>query len=156
MKRLRNLLRQIFPPPRRPVTLRQVLLLVLFFVVYFGTCATLVYTHRVLFVRTSMFAVIIVCIWIWWMYVAGYSGLPGRRAAIAFLVRATLVGVFALALAEPRAVRTSDLLSVVYAIDLSDSIGETSTDTALEFMARTVSQKPEKDQAGLVVFGRNA
>ena len=52
--------------------------------------------------------------------------------------------------------RTSDLLSVVYAIDLSDSIGEGSTETALQFMATTVNQKPERDQSGLVVFGRNA
>ncbi len=156
MKRLRRVLRSVFPPPRRPVTLRQVLLLVLFFVVYFGTCAALVFTHKVLFVRSSMFELMAVCVWIWWMYVAGYSGLPGRRAGIAFLVRALLLGVFCLALAEPRAVRTSDLLSVVYAIDLSDSIGEGSTETALQFMATTVNQKPERDQAGLVVFGRNA
>ncbi len=51
MKRLRRVLRSVFPPPRRPVTLRQVLLLVLFFAVYFGTCAALVFTHKVLFVR---------------------------------------------------------------------------------------------------------
>jgi uncharacterized membrane protein len=156
MKRLRRLLRTIFPPPRRPVTLRQILLLVVFLIVYFGTCATLVLTHQVLFVRPSMFGLMAVCLWIWWMYVAGYSGLPGRRAGMAFLVRALVVGVFCVALAEPRAVRTSDLLSVVYAIDLSDSIGEGSTETALQFMAATVNQKPERDQAGLVVFGRNA
>jgi uncharacterized membrane protein len=156
MKRLRRLLRTIFPPPRRPVTLRQVLLLVLFLAAYFGTCVALVLTHQVLFVRPSMFVLMAACVWIWWMYVAGYSGLPAYRAATAFLVRAMLVGVFCLALAEPRAVRTSDLLSVVYAIDLSDSIGEGSTEAALQFMAVTVNQKPERDLAGLVVFGRNA
>ena len=42
MKRLRRVLRSVFPPPRRPVTLCQVLLLLLFFAVYFGTCAALV------------------------------------------------------------------------------------------------------------------
>ena len=156
MKRLRRLLRTIFPPPRRPVTLGQVLLLVVSLIAYFGTCAALVLTRQVLFVRPSMFGLMSVCVWIWWMYVAGYSGLPGRRAGIAFLVRALVVGVFCIALAEPRAVRTSDLLSVVYAIDLSDSIGEGSTQTALDFMSNTVSNKPERDQAGLVVFGRNA
>ncbi|HXY32648.1 MAG TPA: VWA domain-containing protein [Planctomycetaceae bacterium] len=156
MKRLRRVLRTILPPPRRPVTLRQVLLLVLFLVAYFGTCTALVLRHVVLFVRPSMFVLMAFCVWIWWMSVAGYSGLPGRRAGIAFLVRALLVGVFCFALAEPRAVRTSDLLSVVYAIDLSDSIGEGSTQNALQFMSTTVSEKPERDQAGLVVFGRNA
>jgi hypothetical protein len=140
MKRLRRLLRTIFPPPRRPVTLGQILLLVVFLISYFGVCAALVLTHQVLFVRPSMFVLMAVCVWIWWMYVAGYSGLPGRRAGMAFLVRALVVGVFCVALAEPRAVRTSDLLSVVYAIDLSDSIGEGSTETALQFMAVTVNQ----------------
>ena len=76
----------------------------------------------------------------------------GRRSP--FSCGCCLVGVFAFALAEPRAVRTSDMLSVVYAIDMSDSIGESSTDSALQFLAQTVTQKPEKDQAGLVVFGR--
>jgi uncharacterized membrane protein len=156
MKRLARLLRSAFPPARRPVTVRQVLLLVLFLAAYFGLCVGLVLAHEVLFVRPSMFALMAACIWIWWMYIAGYSGLPGRRAATAFLVRATIVGVFCVALAEPRAVRTSDLLSVVYAIDLSDSIGEGSTEAALQFMSGTVRQKPERDQAGLVVFGRNA
>jgi uncharacterized membrane protein len=156
MRRIARVLRTIFPPPRKPVTVRQVLLLIGFLAVYFGTCAALVLTHKVLFVRPSMFVLMAVCVWVWWMYVAGYSGLPGRRAGIAFLVRAVLVGVFCVALAEPRAVRTSDLLSVVYAIDLSDSIGENSTEAALQFMATTVIQKPERDQAGLVVFGRNA
>jgi uncharacterized membrane protein len=156
MKRLRQIARTILPPPRRPVTLRQMLLLVGFLVAYFGTCVALVLTHRVLFVRPSMFVLMAACVWIWWMYVAGYSGLPGRRAGTAFLVRALLVGAFCIALAEPRAVRTSDLLSVVYAIDLSDSIGEGSTQAALDFMSGTVKDKPERDQAGLVVFGRNA
>jgi uncharacterized membrane protein len=156
MKWLRRLARTILPPPRRPVTLRQVLLLIAFLVIYFGVCAGLVLAHEVLFVRPAMFGLMVVCVWIWWMYVAGYSGLPDSRAGTAFLVRALIVGVFCVALAEPRSVRTSDLLSVVYAIDLSDSIGETSTEAALNFMSLTVHDKPERDQAGLVVFGRNA
>jgi uncharacterized membrane protein/Mg-chelatase subunit ChlD len=160
MKRLRQIVRrisrQVVPPARGPVTLRQVVPLVGFLLVYAAVCVTLDRTGRVLFVRPAMFAIMVVSVWIWWMYVAGYSGLPRRRATMAFLVRMLLVGIFVLALAEPRAVRTSDTLSVVYAIDMSDSIGEGSTDAALQFLAQTVTQKPEKDQAGLVVFGRNA
>ena len=158
MKRLGQvrIVRQIVPPPRGPVTLRQVVPLAGFLLVYAAVCVVLDRTSRVMFVRPGMFGLMAVSVWVWWMYVAGYCGLPRRRATIAFLVRMLLVGVFAFALAEPRAVRTSDTLSVVYAIDLSDSIGEGSTDAALQFLAQTVTQKPEKDQAGLVVFGRNA
>ncbi len=156
MKRLRRIVRQIVPPPRGPVTIRQAVPLVGFLLVYAAVCVVLDRTSRVLFVRPGMFGIMGVSVWVWWMHVAGYCGLPRRRATIAFLVRMLLIGVFAFALAEPRAVRTSDTLSVVYAIDLSDSIGEGSTDAALQFLAQTVTQKPEKDQAGLVVFGRNA
>ena len=39
-----------------------------------------------MFVRPAMFSVMIVSVWVWWMSVAGYSGLPRRRATIAFLV----------------------------------------------------------------------
>jgi Ca-activated chloride channel homolog len=160
MKRLirivRRFARQIVPPPRAPLKLRQAVPLVGFLLVYAAVCVALDRTSRVMFVRPVMFSVMIVSVWVWWMYITGYCGLPRRRATIAFLIRMLLVGVFAFALAEPRAVRTSDILSVVYAIDMSDSIGENSTDAALQFLAKTVTQKPEKDQAGLVVFGRNA
>ncbi len=153
---MRRFARQIVPPPRAPLTLRQAVPLVGFLLVYAAVCVALDRTSRVMFVRPVMFSVMIVSVWVWWMYMAGYCGLPRRRATIAFLIRMLLVGVFAFALAEPRAVRTSDILSVVYAIDMSDSIGENSTDAALQFLAKTVTQKPENDQAGLVVFGRNA
>jgi Ca-activated chloride channel homolog len=156
MKRLKRIVRRIVPPLRGPLTVRQVVPLVAFLGIYAAVCIVLDRAGHVLFVRPRMFSVMIVSVWVWWMYVAGYCGLPRRRATIAFLVRMVLVGVFAFALAEPRAARTSDTLSVVYAIDMSDSIGESSTDSALQFLAQTVTQKPEKDQAGLVVFGRNA
>src|SRR6185436_19383083 len=45
---------------------------------------------------------------------------------------------------------------VVYALDVSDSIGEGSTDAALRFVAETVTQKPQTDRAGLIIFGKNA
>jgi Ca-activated chloride channel homolog len=156
MKRLRRILRQIVPPPRGPVTFRQAVPLIAFLAVYAAVCITLDRMGYVLFVRPGMFGIMVVSVWVWWMSIAGYCGLPKRRAMMAFLVRMLLVGVVAFALAEPRAVRTSDMLSVIYAIDLSDSIGESSSDAALQFLANTVTQKPEKDQAGLVVFGRNA
>src|ERR1700677_3191773 len=126
MKWLKRIARRIVPPLRAPLTVRQVAPLVAFLAVYAAVCVVLDRTERVLFVRPRMFSVMIVSVCVWWMYVAGYSGSPRRRATIAFLVRMLLVGVFAFALAEPRAVRTSDMLSVVYAIDMSDSIGENS------------------------------
>jgi Ca-activated chloride channel homolog len=156
MKRLKRILQRIVPPPRGPVTLRQAAPLIGFLLVYAAVCVGLDRSGRVLFVRPAMLAIMVVCVWVWWMSLAGYSGLPRKRATVALLMRMLVIGVFAFALAEPRSVRTSDTLSVVYAIDLSDSIGEGSSDQALQFLTQTVTQKPERDQAGLVVFGRNA
>jgi uncharacterized membrane protein len=72
------------------------------------------------------------------------------------LTRFCVVGLFVALMAEPRAVRHNDALSLVYALDVSDSIGVSASDAALAYIAKTVSRKPEKDEAGLVVFGRNS
>ncbi len=108
------------------------------------------------FTRPAAFWFMAVAPWFWWMHQSGGSGLSGVRNTIALLARLALVGVFVLLLAEPRAVRKSNTLSVVYALDISDSMGEKVSDQALSWIMQTVQQKPEKDEAGLVVFGRDA
>jgi uncharacterized membrane protein/Mg-chelatase subunit ChlD len=93
--------------------------------------------------------------------VAGGSGLGRIRGVVALWTRLALIGLFVMLLAEPRAVRTSDVVAVMYTVDISDSVGretddENPQDQALQFVASTMSKKPEGDQAGLVVFGRNS
>ena len=90
------------------------------------------------------------------MHHAGGSGLGPGRALAALLTRLLLVGAFVMLLAEPRAVRRSDALAVVYALDVSDSMGEKVSDQALGWIMESVGHKPAKDEAGLVVFGRDA
>ncbi len=109
----------------------------------------------VLFTRPVAFWLMAVTVWMWWMSLNGYSGLNRSRALTALLVRLTLVGVFVALIAEPRAVRTNDELSVVYALDISDSVGD-ATNKAADFIANSVSQKPPEDEAGLITFGSNA
>jgi uncharacterized membrane protein/Mg-chelatase subunit ChlD len=75
---------------------------------------------------------------------------------VALLTRLTVAAIFITLLAEPRAVRKSDVLSVVYALDVSDSMGDKVSDQALSWVMQSVQKKPEKDEAGLVVFGREA
>lgn len=72
------------------------------------------------------------------------------------IIRLLLLAAFVFVLAEPRAVRTSDKLAIVYALDMSDSIGEQVVNQALTFVSRTAVEKPTNDFVGLVVFGRNA
>jgi len=146
----------LFPRPRRPLTWRQLLPLVLFLVGYLAVCLFLDQTDRLLFTRPWRFGLMGVTGWIWWMHVAGAGGLSRGRGLVSLLTRLVLVGLFVMLLAEPRAVRTRDVLSVICAVDISDSIGDDTTNEALQFVARTAAEKPKKDEIGLVVFGRNS
>jgi uncharacterized membrane protein len=130
--------------------------LFVFVALFAGAVLWLELGRRVLFTAPAAFLLAGVLPWVWWLHHAGYSGLRGVRSVVALMVRFSLVALFVMLLAGPRAVRTSEVLSVVYAVDRSDSIGERASDAALQYVARTVSQKPEKDEAGLVVFGRDA
>jgi uncharacterized membrane protein/Mg-chelatase subunit ChlD len=146
----------VFPPPRRPLRLRAVVAPLAFILAMAAVVLYLELADVVFFERRSAFFLAGVLPWVWWQHEAGYSGLRGVRSVVALFVRLLLVAGFVMLLASPRAVRTSDVLSVVYAVDVSDSIGEGARDSALEFVARTASGKPERDEAGLVVFGRDA
>ena len=87
------------------------------------------------------------------MQAAGYSGLTASRGNTALLIRLVIAGLLVTVLALPRAVKTSDVISVIYNVDISDSVNE-AKDTALSIVATTVAEKNVTDQAGLVVFGR--
>ncbi|OGV75032.1 MAG: hypothetical protein A3K19_14795 [Lentisphaerae bacterium RIFOXYB12_FULL_65_16] len=153
---LKRLILDVFPPPRRPVRRSAVLPLLLFLALFLGGCALLDARDILVFSNRKAFLLTLALPWVWWLHVTGFSGLAGARSLIALLTRFALLGVLIMLLADPRAVRKSDALSVVYALDMSDSVGDKAADMALTFITRTVTEKPEKDEAGLVVFGRDA
>ena len=136
--------------------MRSVFPLAIFGVIFIGACLTLELTHIIMFAVPNAFWLSIALVWVWWISICGRSGVVGRSAVVALFVRFILVAAFIMLLAEPRAVRSNDETVVVYALDVSDSIGEGVLTRALGFMTRTVQEKPENDKAGLVVFGRGA
>src|SRR5260370_29101794 len=146
---VKRLLLSLFPAPRRRLTYVDALPLVLFLAVFGGICLYLEFTHKLLFARPGAFGLLVATLWIWWLYVAGYAGLGRTRSLVALEVRLALAGLFVILLAEPRAVRTSDELSVVYALDVSDSINDNSTTRALEFVAGAPRPKPPAHPGGL-------
>jgi len=148
--------RMVFPSPRRPPRGRDLLSLALFLAIFGGGCLALELAGVVLFVRPEAFVLTISTVWIWWLFLAGTTGLSPGRANTALWIRFIMAAGFIVALAEPRAVRTSEVLSVVYAVDVSDSVGTAAVDSALKFVARQVSEKPAADEAGLVLFGAEA
>ena len=151
-----GLLHVMFPPPRQPLRRRDLLPLVLFLAIFSCGCFTLDRVEIVLFVRPAAFLLTVVTVWLWWIFLAGGTGLSPARSQTALWIRFIMVAGLIVALAEPRAVRTSNILSVVYAVDVSDSVGQLAIDSALEFVARQVSEKPSADEAGLVLFGAEA
>src|SRR5262249_47804150 len=138
---LKRILLSIFPPPRQRVTIWAVLPLALFLAAFAAICLYLELSHKLLFARPGAFGLLVATVWLWWHHFAGYAGLGRTRSLVALEIRLLLAGLFVILLAEPRAVRTSDILSVVYALDVSDSINEDSTTRALEFVASTATQK---------------
>ena len=155
MNRLRNIIASFFPSPRQPVGWRDAVSLVLFLLVFGGLCAWLEFGHVLMFARPVMLGLVVLGPWFWWMHLAGFGGLPKVRGAVSLFVRLTLLGLFAMVLAEPRAVRSRDVMSVVYALDVSDSIY--SADQAINYITETVQHhrvKGKADEAGLVIFGK--
>ncbi|MDA0660440.1 MAG: hypothetical protein O3C60_16585 [Planctomycetota bacterium] len=153
---LSSMWRFLFPPPRYTVTWRSALPLMIFLIVFAALCSVLVWTRRFAFMNYWGFSALLSAPWVWWMYLSGLGGLQRLRGLLALLLRLTMVGLFAIALSDPRSVRESDKLSVVYALDVSDSIGTESIDQALDFVLGTTEKKSAKDEAGLVVFARGA
>lgn len=158
-----NALGALLPRPRRPVTIRSALPLAIFLAA--SAAAWIAAEARGLLLFASPSRLLLLppaAAWVWWMHEGGYAGLSGIRAEASLLFRLVLVGLTAATLAEPRSVRREDRLALVYALDLSDSVGERAlegdgrAEGAKGFVVRTVREKPEKDLAGLVVFGRTA
>lgn len=156
LRRLGRFFASFVPAPRNPPRWRDAIPLIVFAVIFIGGCLWLEYSHTLMFVRPIMLGVALLAPWFWWMHVAGYGGLPKGRATVAVFVRMLLLGLFAMVLAEPRAVRTNDTLSVVFALDVSDSIY--SPDDAIKYITETVqNQRPKgnKDEQSLIIFGKS-
>ncbi len=148
MAHWRKFLLSIFPRPRRAVRWQDAIALVVFLVLFAAVVIGLEQADVLLFSRPVMLLLV------WWMHFAGYGGLPRIRGQVALWTRFLLLGLFAFALAEPRAVRSRDILSVMYVVDVSDSITSASSDQAIQYVTASVNTKPGRDEAGLSIFGK--
>ena len=79
-----------------------------------------------------------------------------RRDLTALAVRIILILVLILSLAGLQIQRTSDNLSVVFLVDVSDSMDENSQTQALAFVRASIENMEESDQAAVILFGANA
>ena len=148
--------RELFPPVPRGWRWRAVLPLLIFLALYGGLLGALVRWDRVMFERPAAFGLLGTSVWVWWLHVTGVTGLRPWRRQVALQVRLLLLGLLVALLAEPRSLRPNDDMSLMYVLDVSDSMQDEAVDESLSFVARTVTGKPAADRAGLAIFGRNA
>jgi uncharacterized membrane protein len=77
-----------------------------------------------------------------------------RRLSIA--IRLLIVTLLVLSIAQLQFVTTSDRLSTVFLMDVSDSVGADGKSQELDFTRKALQTMTENQQAGVVVFGQEA
>lgn len=156
METILNIAGSFFPKPRAKFKWHSIIPLILFALAFSALILFLTLSDKVVFSKPAMFWLLLLAPWFWWMGVNGWGGISGFRAGTSIFIRLMLAGTFTALLADPRTVRPNDTLSVMYAVDLSDSIGAEMRDNSLQFMASTVEKRQGDMEAGLLVFGREA
>ena len=156
MKILQTLMSITIPPRRKPFLWRSLLVPIVFLLLFGGVYLYLDLWDIVVFTKPIWFTLLILTPWFWWQFESGSSGLYGFRAILAQFLRLAIFAIFVMLLAEPRAVRESDSLNVMYVLDVSDSIGTLPVNRASDFIVKTAQKRPEKDKAGLIIFGKDS
>lgn len=78
-----------------------------------------------------------------------------KRRWLVVGLQSLLLFMLGLAMADPRLLRFSDKVNVLFCLDASESIGSDKIPLAETFMREGAKQMQEDDQAGLVVFGKH-
>ena len=93
---------------------------------------------------------------LWWFSFRSLASLGRVRRLVALALRALVLVLLILALAEIQLVRTSDRLTVIYLLDQSLSIPAEQRQTMVQYVNRAIAQQRDgQDRAGVIVFGRD-
>lgn len=148
--------RVLLPPAGSRATFRDLAPVVGFVVGFPLLCALLVRAGIVDFGSLTPFAGILLAPWIGRVHRTGRGAVRSIRSTLVLGSRLLALGLLIAILADPRAVRSDDRLTVMYVVDHSASITQPATDAALSYVLKTAAQKPEHDEVGLAFFGRDA
>ncbi len=88
----------------------------------------------------------------------GGSGAVMRRSArrLSVLLRLAIMTLLILSIANLQLVTTSDKLSTVFLLDVSDSVGATGRAQSVDFTRKALQTMKDNQQAGVIVFGQDA
>jgi uncharacterized membrane protein/Mg-chelatase subunit ChlD len=97
--------------------------------------------------------IIPVVIWLFWRSTTHLS--PFRRGLVLGL-RVLMIVVVGLSLSGLSIENPTEQTNVIFALDASDSMGEEARETAVAYVERAFRQLKKGDQAGLILFGKDA
>jgi uncharacterized membrane protein len=105
---------------------------------------------------TPLALVLLVCV-----PVVLYLGWPRQRFRrsrdlFSVFLRAAIMLLLVFALAGVQLVRSADRLAVMFLVDVSDSMGQTAQEAALDYVRQSLPRMGPDDQAGLILFGTTA
>ncbi|MFO0890829.1 MAG: VWA domain-containing protein [Isosphaeraceae bacterium] len=89
-----------------------------------------------------------------WMSFRSLAGLGPVRRLLAILLRAGVITLIVLALAEMQTVRRSDRLTTMFLVDVSNSIPREQQKTAIQYVTDASKKRRKDDLTGVIVFGR--
>lgn len=92
----------------------------------------------------------------WGLAALAPRALPGVRRRLSLGLRAAVLALLVLALAGAQLRRPVDNLSVVFLVDVSDSMPVGARQEATEYVRAAIEEMPEGDRAAVVVFGKEA
>jgi Ca-activated chloride channel family protein len=93
---------------------------------------------------------------IWFLAWSAPRKLPLTRQRISLILRTLILSALILALSGMELRRPVDNLTVVFLVDVSDSMPGGALDEATEYVRQAVETMPDGDQAAIVLFGKEA
>lgn len=96
---------------------------------------------------------------VWFLSYRSLAGLGSVRRVLAIALRSSLIVLIVAALCEVKLERRSDKLTVIYLLDLSESIPEPKREAMLDYVYQEVNthrRRNRLDRAGVIIFGANA
>ena len=89
-----------------------------------------------------------------WMSFRSLAGLGAVRRALAIGIRAAVITLIVLALAEVQTVRRSDRLTTMFLVDASNSVPRDQQKASLDYVTEASKKRHKDDMAGVIVFGK--
>src|SRR5437867_3187200 len=84
-----------------------------------------------------------------WLSFRSLSGLGSFRRVLAILLRASVVTLVVLAMAEPQIVRKNDRLTTMFLVDASQSIPREFRKSALDYVTEASKKRRKDDMSGV-------